>query len=276
MNDLHKKYIDSAALAVKIRTEILQMIHNAHGSHTGSALSAADILAVLYYSFLNYFPDNPDDDRRDRVIFSKGHGGAGLYAVLAAAGFFQEEELTAYCQNGSFLSGHVNSHQVPGVEFSTGSLGHGLPVAAGMAYSLKMRKNPARVIVIMGDGECDEGAVWEAALFAAAHHLDNLTVIIDRNRIQALGNTEDIMPLEPLAGKWQAFNWYTLQTDGHDHIRLLEALKENLPDKPKCIIADTVKGKGVSFMENQLLWHYRTPDGEQLFRALNELTEGGR
>ena len=273
MNSLRRKYADSKQLAVKLRSDILQMIHDAHSSHTGSALSVADILAVLYYSFLNYSPENPDDDCRDRVIFSKGHGGAGLYAVLAASGFFPEKWLKTYCQNNSPLSGHINSHQVPGVEFSTGSLGHGLPVASGIALSLKMRKNPARVIVIMGDGECDEGSIWESALFAAAHHLNNLTVIIDRNRIQALGNTEDIMPLEPLADKWRSFNWHTRRIDGHDHTQLLEALQQDFPDAPKCIIADTVKGKGVSFMENQLLWHYRTPDDEQLCRAINELTE---
>jgi transketolase len=271
-NVLHKRFPSAAALAAKLRIDIVQMISASGSSHIGSALSAADILAVLYYSWLSYDPSVPDDDSRDRLIFSKGHGGSCLYAVLAEAGFFPVTELETYCRNNSHLSGHVNSHGVPGVEFSTGALGHGLPVAAGIALSLKLRKNPAKTVVIIGDGECDEGSIWESALFAAAHKLDNLTVIIDRNRMQALGNTEDILPLEPLADKWQSFNWHTQKINGHDCGQLLDALNSGSHGKPKCIIADTVKGKGVSFMENQLLWHYRTPTGELLEKALDELT----
>ena len=276
MELLHKKYANSEKLAVKLRMDILRMAAKARSSHIGAALSAADILAVLYYSFLNYTPEDAGNDLRDRLIFSKGHGGAALYAVLAAAGFFPEPELENYCSNGSSLSGHVNCNNVPGVEFSTGSLGHGLPVASGIALSLKKRSNSARVVVVMGDGECNEGAVWEAAMFAAAFHLSNLTVIIDRNRMQALGNTEDIIPLEPFADKWKSFGWMVSGTDGHDHGKLLNALRHPHPDKPHCIIADTVKGKGISFMENKLLWHYRAPDAGQFEAAMRELSEAGR
>ena len=267
------KFPDSQSLAAALRIHILEMITPVRGSHIGSALSAADILAVLYYDVLRYDPDDPTDDSRDRLIFSKGHAGSALYAVLAESGFFPVSTLEGYCRNGSFLSGHVSSHNVAGVEFSTGSLGHGLPVGAGLAYSLKKRNNSAAVTVIMGDGECDEGTTWETAIFAAAHKLNNLNLIIDRNRIQALGNTEDIMPLEPLQEKWQSFNWHVSRIDGHDHDLLCKTLMLRT-DKPHCIIADTIKGRGVSYMENSLEWHYRTPN-EQLFKqAITEL--GGK
>lgn len=276
MNKLHSKYASSEELALKLRHHILQMITPVRGSHIGSALSVADILAVLYYSFLHYAPENSSSSSRDRLIFSKGHAGSCLYAALAEAGFFPEETLKDYCRNNSFLSGHINSHNVPGAEFSTGSLGHGLPVAAGICYSLKMRGNPAKTVVIMGDGECDEGTTWEGALFAAANKLNNLTVIIDRNRIQAMGNTEDIMPLEPFAEKWESFGWKTSTVDGHDHKQLLETLQNKDDSAPHCIIARTIKGKGISFMENQLLWHYKSPDEEQFKQAQNELLRGKR
>lgn len=273
MNKLHNKYRTSEELAARLRLHVLQMITPVRGSHIGSALSAADILAVLYYSFLHYDPDNGSDTNRDRLIFSKGHAGSCLYAVLAEAGFFPVEMLQNYCRNGSPLSGHVNSHRLPGVEFSTGSLGHGLPVGAGISYSLKMRRNPAKTVVIVGDGECEEGTTWESAIFAAAKKLDNLIVIVDRNRIQALGNTEDIMPLEPFEEKWKSFGWQTSVIDGHDHRQILDALQKPAASAPHCIIARSIKGKGVSFMEDQLLWHYRTPDENQFKQAFEELSE---
>lgn len=274
MKKLHGKYSSSEELALKLRHHVLQMITPVRGSHIGSALSVADILAVLYYSFLHYDPDNSSAGNRDRLIFSKGHAGSCLYAVLAEAGFFPEEILKDYCRNNSSLSGHINSHNVPGVEFSTGSLGHGLPVAAGICYSLKMHCNPAKTVVIMGDGECDEGTTWEGAMFAAANKLNNLIVIIDRNRIQAMGNTEDIMPLEPFAEKWRSFGWKTSTINGHDHKQILKALQMQDGTSPHCIIACTVKGKGISFMENQLLWHYRSPDEKQFKQAQDELLRG--
>jgi len=263
----------SEQLSNRIRAQVLRMTFSANASHVGSCLSIADILAVLYGNVLRVDSARPDQVDRDRFILSKGHATAAVYAALTECGFFPKEWLETYCQNGSKLAGHIIRNGVPGVEVSTGSLGHGLSIGCGMALAGKGDKHPYRVVVLLGDGECDEGSIWEAALFAPHHRLDNLIVIIDHNKIQSFGTVKEVLDLEPLADKWRAFRWAVREIDGHNH----EELKNVLTDipfeigKPTCIIAHTIKGKGVSFMENQLAWHYKSPDEKQLHLALEEL-----
>lgn len=262
----------AAAFAAKIRAHALRMVHAANASHIGTALSMADILSVLYTRILRVDPARPDWPERDRLIVSKGHGAAILYATLAERGFFPTAWLDDYCKDGSKLIGHA-SHHVPGVEVSTGSLGHGLPIACGMALAGKREGQARRVFAILSDGELDEGSNWEAILFAPHHRLDNLTVIVDYNKIQSFGAVKDVLDIEPLRAKWEAFRWSTVEVDGHNHAQLEDALGR-VPfgaGKPSAIIAHTVKGKGVSFMENRLAWHYKSPDQEQLAQALREL-----
>jgi transketolase len=232
----------------------------------------ADILAVLYSRILRIDPTRQDWPERDRLIVSKGHAAAALYAVLAERGFFEMDTLRTYCQAGSALTGHV-SHHVPGVEFSTGSLGHGLPVGAGLALAAKRDGRATRTYVLLSDGELDEGSNWETALFAPQHELDNLIAIVDYNKIQSFGRTREVLDLDPLADKWRAFRWAVREVDGHDVEALTGALRATPFEtgRPSVLIAHTVKGKGVSFMENDLLWHYRTPDARQLDQALREL-----
>ena len=242
-------------------------------SHIASILSMADILAVLYGEVLCYKPEEPKWAGRDRFILSKGHAGAGVYATLAESGFFPVEKLQSHYQDGSDLSGHVSHKGIPGVEFSTGSLGHGLPVAAGMALAAKINNENNRAFVLLGDGECDEGSNWEAILFAAHHKLENLVAIVDRNMLQSIYSTEDTLSLEPFAEKWKAFGWNVVEVDGHNHEEILNACKakSKVENKPLCIIASTIKGKGVSFMENNILWHYRSPQGSEYEAAMAEL-----
>ncbi|MGH7201398.1 MAG: transketolase [Planctomycetaceae bacterium] len=261
------------AFAQRIRRHVVDMTHRAKSSHVGSCLSAAEILAVLYGEILRVTPQTHDDPDRDRFILSKGHACAALYAALAGRGFFPEERLEGFYQNGGRLAGHATHKDVPGVEVSTGSLGHGLGIAAGMALAGKIDERPYRVMCLLSDGECDEGSIWEAALFAPHHRLDNLTVIVDYNKIQSLGHVRDVLDLEPFARKWESFGWTACEVDGHCIASLSGRLK-SLPftaRKPSCIIAHTIKGKGVSFMENHLLWHYRTPQGDEYAAALGEL-----
>jgi transketolase len=260
--------------ACRIRAHAVRMTHRARSSHVGSSLSMAEILAVLYGGVLRVDPENPDDPDRDRLILSKGHACAGLYAALAERGFFPVAWLESFYVDGARLSGHATA-SIPGVEVSTGSLGHGLPIACGMAKAGKVDGRDYRVVAILSDGECDEGSTWEAALFAPHHKLDNLVVIIDANKIQSLGTTSDVLGLEPFADKWRAFGWSVGEVDGHDSGAILGALAP-LPfetGKPSCLIAHTVKGKGVSFMEDSLLWHYRTPQGEEFDAAMHELEQ---
>lgn len=260
-------------LACTIRAHALRMTHKANASHIGSCLSIADILAVLYKSILHVDPKRPNWPDRDRFILSKGHGAAAIYAALAESGFFPKEWLDTYCQDGGKLPGHITSHGIPGVEVSTGSLGHGLPIGCGMALAGKHDKQPYRVFVLLSDGECDEGSTWEAVLFAPHHRLDNLIAIVDHNKIQAFGAVKEVLNLESLTDKWRAFGWAVREIDGHDYSQI-EATLENVPSepgRPSCIIAHTVKGKGVSFMENQLAWHYKSPNDEELRQALAEL-----
>ena len=260
-------------LATAIRRHVLRMTHRAKSSHVGTSLSMADVLAVLYGGVLRVDPRRPDWPDRDRFILSKGHGCAGLYAVLAECGFFPLERLGEFYMDGTTLAGHVTHGGVPGVEVSTGALGHGLGIACGMALGAKRDGHSWRIVTLLSDGECDEGSTWEAVLFAPHHGLDNLVAIVDYNKIQSLGAVSEVLDLEPLADKWRAFGWSTREIDGHDVVAIHEALTR-VPfaiGQPSCLIAHTVKGKGVSFMEGQLLWHYRPPDADELVRALAEL-----
>jgi transketolase len=265
--------VDTRELANRIRLHALRMTSGAGSAHIGSVFSMADILAVLYGEVLRVDPANPRWKDRDRFILSKGHAGAGVYAVLAERGFFPVEKLASHYQDGSDLSGHVSHKGIPGVELSTGSLGHGLPVGAGMAYAGMLDAAPHRVFVLLSDGECDEGSNWEAILFASHHRLDHLTVIVDYNKVQSLKPVAETLGLEPFADKWRSFGWTVAEVDGHDHDQLRAALS-SLPleaGKPTCVIAHTVKGKGVSFMEHSVLWHYRTARGEEFAAAESEL-----
>ena len=261
----------SRALAAKIRRHVVRMTSRGGSSHVGSGLSIADILAVLYSSVLNVRPGELASPERDRFILSKGHAGAAVYAALAESGFFPVAKLDTHYQNGSDLSGHVSHKNVPGVEFSTGSLGHGLGVCAGLAYSMKLRRSAARVWCLLSDGECDEGSNWEAILFAGHHKLANLTAIVDYNKIQSLASVSETLELEPLAAKFAAFRWEVREAEGHDHASLRKALARPSGGAPLVVIAHTVKGRGVSFMEHSVLWHYRSPQGKELDAALNEL-----
>jgi len=262
-------------LARRIRIDAVRMTSSGNSSHIGSVLSIADILAVLYGHVLHVDPRNPKCLDRDRFILSKGHAGAGVYAALAESGFFPLERLATHYQNGSTLSGHVSHKNVPGVEVSTGSLGHGLGIGVGMSYAGRLAERAHRIFVQMSDGECDEGSNWEAIQFAGHHGLSNLIAIVDYNKIQSLASVEATLRLEPFADKWRAFNWSVREVDGHDVDALLECF-DALPftaERPNCVIAHTTKGKGVSFMENTVLWHYRSPQGDELAAALRELGE---
>ena len=262
-------------LSNNIRKHALMMTSMGGSSHIGSVLSISDILAVLYGSILNYNSKDPKWENRDRFILSKGHAGAGVYAALAESGFMPLEKLKTHSQDGSDLSGHVSHKDIPGVEFSTGSLGHGLPVASGMALAAKIDKKNHRIFVLMSDGECDEGSNWEAFLFSSHHKLDNLVAIIDRNRLQSINSTEATLALEPFMDKLVSFGWNVVDLDGHNHEELFQAMSpenENV-GKPLCLIANTTKGKGVSFMEGETLWHYRSPQGEEYDAAMKELKE---
>ncbi|MEX2301492.1 MAG: transketolase [Bryobacterales bacterium] len=270
-------------LAREIRAAVVSMTHRAGCSHAGSSLSAADILAVLYSGILDVTPATVDSPRRDRFILSKGHACAALYAALAGRGFFPKKLLDEFYQDGSPLMGHATHKGVPGIEVSAGSLGHGLSIGCGLALAAKRDAMAYRVFVLLSDGECDEGSVWEAALFAAHHALDNLIAIVDYNKIQSLGTVDEVLRLEPFAEKWRAFGWSVTEVDGHNLGALGEVLdavdgcrrivEAAAPEagKPACVVAHTVKGKGVSFMENALLWHYRAPDAAELNRALSEI-----
>lgn len=263
---------DLKDLAKRIRIHALHMTSRGNSSHVGAALSMADIVAVLYGAVLNVDPQDPRKPDRDRFILSKGHAGAGIYAALAESGFFPVDWLKTHYQDGSKLSGHVSHKGIPGVEFSTGSLGHGLSVGTGMAYAARLKGAGHRVFVLLSDGECDEGSNWEAILFAGHHRLDNLVAVIDYNKIQSLAPVAETLQLEPFADKWRSFGWNVREVDGHDHEALREALCEPGCDrKPTCVLAHTTKGKGVSFMENTVLWHYRTAKGDEFDRALAEL-----
>jgi transketolase len=259
--------MNSVDLANNARKDVLRMTHHAKASHVGSCFSVMDILAVLYAGGFNLNLSSLRNFDRDLLILSKGHSAAAIYAILANLSYFPKAWLSDYCKDGAKLGGHVSAHDIPGIELSTGSLGHGLPYGAGLALSRKLANLSGRIYVVMSDGECDEGTTWESALFANHHNLSNLTVIIDRNMLQSLTTTEDTLALEPLGDKWISFGWSVLFVDGHDHKKLENVLKSPAT-KPTCIIAQTVKGFPVSFMENQVPWHYKSPNLEELNEAL--------
>jgi transketolase len=266
--------LNSIQLAWKIRRHGIEMTHLSGGSHIGAILSVTDIIAVLYNDIAYVDPKNPKMSDRDRIILSKGHAGAAIYAALAERGFFDTEELKTHYADGSRLSGHVSHKSVPGVEFSTGSLGHGLSVAVGMALAAKKDGKKHNVFAIIGDGECDEGAVWEAALVANHFKLNNLVTIVDHNKMQSLDFCENTIALSPFIDKWKAFGWNVIDTDGHNHDELRNSFLQakSTTGKPTIIIANTIKGKGISFMENNILWHYRFPhEGKEYDLAVTEL-----
>lgn len=249
------------------------MTNRGGSSHVGAAFSMTDIVAVLYGSVLKVDPAKPKWEGRDRFILSKGHAGVAIYAALAERGFIDKCLLDGHCQDGADFSGHVSHKGIPGVELSTGSLGHGLPVGGGMALAGKLKGQGHRVFVLMSDGECDEGSNWEAILFAAHHRLDNLVAIVDHNKLQSLTTVAETLNLEPFAEKWRAFGWEVREVNGHDHGALEKALSSGpwSAGKPSVLIAHTTKGKGVSYMENSVAWHYRTAKGPDFDQALREL-----
>lgn len=254
-------------IAKDVRRYIVKMHAKADSSHIASALSCVDILVVLYFGIMRF------DKIRDKFILSKGHAVSALYAILSKKCFFSEQVLDKYCINNTNLPGHCTRESISGVEASTGSLGHGLSIGTGMALARNYDKLKEKIFVLLSDGECDEGSTWEAAMFASHHKLDNLIAIIDYNKLQAFGRTEEVLNLEPFKDKWIAFGWSVKEVDGHDFKELIKVLK-GVPfnkNKPSAIIAHTVKGKGISFMENKLEWHYRSPNSEQLEAALKEL-----
>lgn len=258
--------------SLQIRMDLLGLIHRAKMGHTGGSLSNADILTTLYYAAMKHDPQRPKWEERDRFVASKGHCVESLWCILADLGYFPREELATYCQFGTRLIGHPNN-KVPGVEMNTGALGHGLAIAVGMALAGQRDGKPYRVFCLMGDGEQAEGSVWEAAMAGAHYKLGRLVGIVDRNRLQISGTTEDVMGLEPLDRKWEAFGWHVVRLDGHDHGALLDAFRAvpAAPGKPTLILADTIKGKGVSFAENKPEWHHHVPNDDQLYEAQREL-----
>jgi len=263
--------MNSHLLSKEIRKLSLEMVHNSNASHIGSALSMVDILSVLYNSILNYDSNNPNWEERDKLILSKGHSCVSLYAVLGLKNFFDIDLLKTYGKNGSNFMNHI-SHKVPGVEFSTGSLGHGLPYATGIALGNKLKGLESKVYVILGDGELAEGSNWEALLFASHHKLSNLVIIIDNNNLQSLTTVDETLNLESYREKFEAFRCNVVNLDGHDHKELVVAFSsKNLTSKPLVVIAKTTKGKGVSFMENQVKWHYKSPNIEELSIAIKEI-----
>jgi transketolase len=259
--------------AIQIRMDLLKMIHGAKTGHTGGSLSNTDILTALYYRIMKVDPANPKWEDRDRFIASKGHSVESLWCILGDLGFFPKEELKTFSQFGTRLIGHPNN-KVPGIEMNTGALGHGLPIAVGMALAAKREEKSYRVYCLMGDGEQAEGSNWEAAMAGAHYKLDRLVGIIDRNRLQISGGTEEVMGLEPLEEKWTAFGWNVVSIDGNDMFALVEALEAvpEVKDKPTLLMANTIKGKGVSFAENVPHWHHHVPNEAELKQALTELS----
>ena len=260
-------------IALQIRKDVLLMTTRAGSGHPGGSLSCAEIIACLYFHHLRYDPENPKWEDRDRFILSKGHSCPAVYAALSMVGFFPRKELWTLRKIGSILQGHPDMKKTPGIEASTGSLGQGLSIGIGMALAARLDRRNYRVYVLLGDGELDEGQVWEAAMAAAHYKLDNLTAIVDYNKIQLDGPVNYIMSLEPLADKWRAFGWHVIEIDGHDVKQVLDALDaaEEVEGRPTVIIAHTVKGKGVSFMEHQVKYHGKALTEEELERALREL-----
>ena len=256
-----------------VRQDIINMLTESSSGHPGGSLSCTDILVTLYFNEMRYDVKNPKDENRDRFVLSKGHAAPALYATLSEAGFFPKEELMTLRKINSKLQGHPNMNYVPGVDMSTGSLGQGISTAVGMALAGKLDKKDYRVYTILGDGELEEGQVWEAAMSAAHYKLDNLTAFVDYNGLQIDGNVTDVMNPEPISNKFEAFNWNVISIDGHNYEEILSAINEakSVKGKPTVIVCKTIKGKGVSFMENQCGWHGTAPNKEQCKEAIKEL-----
>ncbi|MCZ7436715.1 transketolase [Micromonospora sp. WMMC241] len=263
--------VELRRIALEVRRSIIRMIDRARMGHIGGDLSVTDILVTCFWGVLSLDPQRPTWPDRDRFILSKGHCAAALYSTLAHCGFFHPEELDTFMAPLSALNGHPNKLKVPGVETNTGALGHGLPVATGCAIAAQLAGAPWRTVVVLGDGEMQEGSNWEAAMTAAHHDLSALTAVIDRNRLQQGARTEDTKRLEPFADKWRSFGWEVREVDGHDHVALLRALGPSTTGRPVAVVADTIKGKGVSFMEDRVEWHHKVPTPEQTEQALAEL-----
>lgn len=256
---------DLEKISKKLRRTVLKMCYHAGGGHIAPSFSSIELMTSLYFDILNFNKNNLKSENRDRFILSKGHASALYYAILAEKGIIDKKNLNTFCQKGSKLGGHPESHLIPGVEFSTGSLGHGLSFGAGVAFAGKMDKKNYRTFVLLSDGECQEGSVWEATLFSAQHKLDNLVAIVDHNKLQSLGKVEDIVNLNSFASKWRSFGWEVKEIDGHNISQIVDALK-SIPftkNKPSVIIAHTIKGKGISFMEGIPIWHYRIPSNKE-------------
>lgn len=259
------EHAELLAHARAVRSSTVRMAHTGKTPHVGSALSQVDMLVALYFRAMKL--------SEDRFILSKGHGCMSLYATLAERGYFSKAVLDTYAQDGSKLAEHPSPSGIPGIDVATGSLGHGLSIGAGAALARQMDRRPGRTFVMLSDGECNEGSIWEAAMFAAGQRLDNLVVLVDYNKLQAMGRSNEVTGLAPLADKWRAFGWATRELDGHDMGAVVEALEgvPFAPGRPTAIVAHTVKGKGVSFMEDDLEWHYRPPNADDLARALLEI-----
>jgi transketolase len=268
-----KKREQLEAIAKKMRQRVFKIIVRAGGGHVGASLSIIELLTVLYNEILNVDPARPDWPERDRFILSKGHAGSSLYVLLAERGFFPNEELWTFCQSKSRLGGHPDMRKVPGVDASTGALGHGFPFATGVALGAKKAGKDFRVFAMLGDGECQEGTVWESAMFAAHQGLDNLVAIVDYNKLQAMDRLDNIITLSPLRAKWEAFGWNTVEIDGHDVGQIAETLARVPFEKgrPSAVIANTIKGKGISFMEQTPIWHFRLPNEEEMQIVYREL-----
>jgi transketolase len=262
-----------AAIARRIRRRVIEWSHRAGTPHLGSSLSCVDLLTALYWAVLRIDPREPNHGLRDRFILSKGHAALALYVTLAERGFFGDDLLATYNRDGGRLAEHPGPNCAPGVEAATGSLGHGLPIGAGMALAGRIQGQSYRVFALLSDGECNEGSVWEAAMFAAAQRLENLVAIIDYNKWQATGRSDETMALAPLRAKWEAFGWSAVEIDGHDHTAIRAALDRvpNGTGRPMAVVAHTVKGRGVSFMEDDNNWHYRIPSADEVRRAAEEL-----
>lgn len=265
--------IDYAEKAKELRRQIITTLHHANGSFGGGAMSCADIIAVLFHGFMRFDPNCPKDDARDMFMLSKGHCSSALYAALVAVGMIPQEVLDSYGMDGSTLCVHPKKDSYPGIEISSGSLGHGLPLATGSALGAKIIHSDAHVFVLMGDGECNEGSIWENAAFASRQKLGNLTVIVDRNRLQGCGRDEEILNYGNMGDKFRAFGFNAIDIDGHDYEAIEGAFKVavSAEDVPTAIIAHTIKGKGLSFMEDRLEWHYKSPNDEQYLQAMEEL-----
>ncbi len=258
-------------ISKNIRRSIIKAVFSSNSSHSGSALSIVDVLTILYFKVLNIDPINPSKIDRDKFILSKGHGSIALYSTLAERGFFSKELLNKFYCNDGILPGHLDKEAIPGIEVSSGSLGHGLSLGVGMAIANLLNCINSRIYVLCGDGELNEGSMWEAIMFASHKMLKNLVLIVDYNKLQGYGKTNEIINLEPLDDKFRAFNWEVMQIDGHNFEEIEKALRGET-SAPKAIIAHTIKGKGVSYMENKFIWHYKSPNKEQLEQALKELS----